>query len=169
MLFSKIVLLRDHQGNSLKEQSPDENGDVVTSEVTLGYALENVLVNGGAQDTGDQKFKQFLLAKRIFESEDGFDLSAEEITRIRELAAPMFSPVGLGAIYTALDNPTTLAEIATAKLVAASAPPPAAPVRAVPLPVPSQPGDIKDLLEPPIGAGDLSPVPDVPAAPEDTQ
>ncbi len=114
MLFNTLALLLDHTGTSLKESKPNPDTDaedpVITEEVTLGYALENVLVNGGAQEAdGDLKFKQFLLAQKIHNATDLVDLSVEEIARIKVLAGPMFTAVGLGAIFVALDHPTTAA------------------------------------------------------------
>ncbi len=114
MLFNKHALLLDHAGDTLKESKPNPDKDaedpVITSDVTLGYALINVLANGGAQESdGELKFKQFMLAKKVHETEDLIDLSVEEIARIKVLASPMFTAVGLGAIYIALDNPTTAA------------------------------------------------------------
>ncbi len=103
MNYDLTTPLLDHKGEPIKD------GD---DAMTLGKAIELVLVNGGAQGaTGDDKYKQYKLAQYIAGGTDRTggsvaSLSVEEIARIKELAVPLYSPIALGSLYNALESPT---------------------------------------------------------------
>ena len=155
MLYFKNQPLLDHQSKQLTENSI-EDGTPVNVQVTLGYALERVLINGGqTSDDGNTKFKQFLLAKKIHDANELLDLSVEEVANLKVLAAPLFSPVGLGSIFTALENPTT----AEQQLAA----PPAPVSTVIPIEQPVAATPIVEGAKVPVGVGII------PAVPEDIQ
>ena len=107
MIFSVKQTLRAFNGDPLTSPDPDNPDETV--ELRLGDILQKCLLNGGTpQDSGEAKFRRYQLASKIDASLNGdgrLALSAEQITEIKALAAPMFSPVGVGVLYETLDNP----------------------------------------------------------------
>lgn len=106
MIYDVNTHLRDHRGRPITEPGDADNPG---EPVTLGTIVEGLLINNtkpGAD--ADDKFQQFKLACAVAEatkrSPANVELKAEDVVLIKELAAIALSPVGLGALFTALEG-----------------------------------------------------------------
>lgn len=103
MIYDVTKPLRDHRGDIIKDGKKD---------TTLGFAIEQVLIGGGkSDDKPAQKVEQFKLAQRIARATDRVELSAEEVTRIKELAAAGFGAIAYGSLVDALESPEKPVEV----------------------------------------------------------
>jgi len=102
MLYDLTHKLCDHRGKPITDIV-----DGKPTEFTLGAALERAAMFGGnPQTTAQQKFEQYKLAQKLASS-DHVELTAEEVSRLKELTGAMFTPIAVGAVWTALENPLT--------------------------------------------------------------
>lgn len=100
MLYKLTAPLLDHRGKPITDPGPD--GKPV--EFTLGMALERAAVfGGGPQTSAKDKYEQYKLAQKL--TGDTVELTAEEVARLKELTGAMFTPIAVGAVWTALENP----------------------------------------------------------------
>lgn len=103
MIYDIDKVLLTHRGEEIKD------GD---EPVTFGKAVEQVLIAGGnPQASAEDKIKQYRLAQRIAKANGRIEFSAEEVAKIKELAAPFYSPVALGSLYDLLEAPEKAEEV----------------------------------------------------------
>lgn len=107
MKYDLTALLRDHRGKPITDrvvETVDGKPVEKSIDVTLGQALERAAVFGSTPNaTAEQKYEQYKLAQKL--TGDTVELTAKEVTQLQSLCAPLFSPIGVGAIWTALENP----------------------------------------------------------------
>ena len=104
MKFKIAAPILNHRGEQLTD------GD---KPVTLGDSLERAaMFAGNPNDSGDVKFGQYKLAQKVARAVELVELSAEEVVKLKSLAAQIFSPLAYGGIVEALDTPHTETSVA---------------------------------------------------------
>lgn len=95
-LNEKFVTLR---GEPLIERSEDGSESNVTLKAVCVHALL-----AQSQDTPAQKFKNYRLANRIQDA-DEIELTAEEVTELKQMIGKLFPPLYVGNAWLLLDPP----------------------------------------------------------------
>lgn len=104
MRYDLTQVLCDHRGRAITEPKTDDDGSVHTEVVTLGTALERAAIGGGnPQDSLERKHAQYKLARKLTGA--SAELTTEEVSLLKKLAAQVFSPIATGAVVEALENP----------------------------------------------------------------
>lgn len=104
MYYDLTQPLRDHRNEPITEL----NAEGEPAVVTLGVALERACIGGGSpHDDLDAKVRQYKLAQKMasFPDQQRVDLSAEDVSLLKQLAAQVYSAIGAGAVAEALERP----------------------------------------------------------------
>lgn len=79
----------------------DEN----KKEVILKNVLVNALMNVGADEgSGEDKLKRYLMSQNIFNATDSVELSAEDISKLKELVGKGYGPIIVGPVFQLLEG-----------------------------------------------------------------
>lgn len=93
------VALKDFGGTEVFE-----NGVAIILKKLVVDALN--ITSEQDNPSGEEKMKRFLLAKKIYLSEDSVDITVEEATKIKELIGKHFAPIAVGNIFELLEQNT---------------------------------------------------------------
>jgi len=77
----------------------DEGKELSVKDICI-----NALLTASSNDNGDAKFNDYELFKRIKESGDVVDLSAEEVVRIKTKVGEIYQPLVVGQVYEILEG-----------------------------------------------------------------
>ena len=88
------VQIKDLDGNDI--EGITVKGIIVQALTVLGEEDKNM--------TGDMRYTQYDLARRITEAGDVAELKAEDIVLIKKLVGKMYQPIVVGRIYDALEG-----------------------------------------------------------------
>jgi hypothetical protein len=97
MLRSFTHAIRDLKGSPIKEDDK-----VVTLETIAVGALMMALPNDTTP--GPEKVQRFKLAQRIDGSDTAIDVTAEEITMLKDLIGKLYTPLVVGRAYELLEK-----------------------------------------------------------------
>jgi len=99
MLVKVDVPLTTFDGQTMK----DNDGEGKAIDATLKMAIVNGLLSPVQNEKGVEKVKKYELARKVYSS-DEVDLTAEEITLIKERVGETFAPVIVGQCWEALEG-----------------------------------------------------------------
>jgi hypothetical protein len=83
------------------EQMKDDDGQGNTVDATVKLAIVNAVLSPVQNEKGVEKVKKYELAKKVYAS-DEVDLTAEEISLIKERVGDVFAPIVVGQIFEML-------------------------------------------------------------------
>jgi len=99
MLVKVNVPLKTLDGQVMKDN--DGQGNAI--DATVKMAIVNAILAPVQKESGVDKVKKFDLAQRIYKS-DEVDLTAEEISLIKERVGESFPPIVVGQIWNLLEG-----------------------------------------------------------------
>jgi hypothetical protein len=112
MKYNMDLPLCDHRGNHITEPHKTvlDGIEVVEAKpITLGVALERACIAASRPNAkGSDKFEQYKLAKKVSSADERLglvELTSEEVTLLKELSGAIYSPIALGSVWSALENP----------------------------------------------------------------
>lgn len=101
------VVLTNLDGEPLKDA--DAKGEAV--DATLKMCVINALLapaqQGQKPETGVEKLKKYNLASKVNDNEE-IELSAEEISLIKDRVGELFPPLVVGQVFKLLGEPTEI-------------------------------------------------------------
>jgi len=99
------VVLKTLDGKGLKDN--DGNDNVV--DATLKMAIINALLSPVQKESGVDKVNKYELAKRVYSTtvDELVELSAEDITLIKNRIGEVYPPLIVGQIYNLLEQKET--------------------------------------------------------------
>ena len=106
--------LTDIFGEPLVEKIIPESS--TTPEKRIAWTVKSAIIAAlmaSAPDTkesGDEKFKKWLLASKVQKRKQSIVFSAEEIVQIKAAAGTIFPTILIGALYIILDPPASVVE-----------------------------------------------------------
>jgi len=106
--------LTDIFGEPLIEKIIPESS--TTPEKRIAWTVKSAIIAAlmaSAPDTkesGDEKFKKWLLASKVQKRKQSIVFSAEEIVQIKAAAGTIFPTILIGALYIILDPPASVVE-----------------------------------------------------------
>lgn len=108
MKFDLSVPLTNYDGQLFTQPVSGEDGTVVGKKpLTLKNVLESACLNAdpGQHNDGPKKMAIFQLLMKVYGADPYVNLSAEELTTIKELVGKQMTIVAVGAVYAALERP----------------------------------------------------------------
>lgn len=99
MKFDLSIVLLDHKGRPMKETPQPDSPDATAGSIAVASLL--TMVQGDDKLDFAAKTKRGLLAFRIEQSPAECDLTAEEITQIKECAGRIYGPLTCAALHNA--------------------------------------------------------------------
>jgi len=99
MLVKVNVPLKTLDGQVMKDN--DGQGNAI--DATVKMVIVNAILAPVQKESGVDKVKKFDLAQRIYKS-DEVDLTAEEISLIKERVGESFPPIVVGQIWNLLEG-----------------------------------------------------------------
>jgi len=89
----------------LKNFSGDPLKDAKEGDLTLAEACKNALLVADEKSTGKDKYESFKIATKLDNAKGGtIELTAEEITKIKEAVGKYMFPMVVGLVWDALEG-----------------------------------------------------------------
>lgn len=104
MKIKTEIVLMNFNGDVLQ----DNDGKGNLTDANLKHAIVNSLLaplQQGKNETGVEKVKKYELAKRVYDN-DEVELSAEEVSLIKERLAEVYPPLVVGQCFKILEGNT---------------------------------------------------------------
>jgi hypothetical protein len=99
MLVNVNQVLKTLDGQTMKDN--DGKGNAI--DATVKMAIVNAVLSPVERESGIDKVKKFNLAQKIYGS-DEIDLTAEEISLIKERVGDTFAPIIVGQVWNILEG-----------------------------------------------------------------
>jgi hypothetical protein len=99
MKVDTTQVLKTLDGQVMKDN--DGQGNAV--DATLKMALVNSILSPVQKESGIDKVKKFNLAQRVYK-DDEVELTAEDITLIKERVGETFAPIIVGQVWNILEG-----------------------------------------------------------------
>lgn len=106
MKINVAVKVLNLEGNAFKNGDNDQE-DLTLKDVCIA-GLSSTIPNENID--GAEKFKRYQLAQKIYSVDKFVTLTAEEVTKIKELVGKIYAIPVVGAVYNLLEKDETVKE-----------------------------------------------------------
>lgn len=93
------------KGEPLKDTSVDDKENITLKKIAVDALLRDNETTG--KESGEKKLERWQLARKIQKSSEPIDITAEEISNIKNKIATHFSTSAVGPAFELLENSNT--------------------------------------------------------------
>jgi len=100
MKYDLSIPLKSYDGKDI------QTGETAGEVATLKFVLERACINADAQKhaTPDAKYRIYKVLKRLHAADPEIELSAEELTLLKQLVGELFGVNVVGVVYDLLEQ-----------------------------------------------------------------
>ena len=100
MKYDLTTPLKSYDGKDI------QTGETAGEVATLRFVLERACINADAQKHAapDQKYKIYKLLRRVHAADPELELSAEDLTLLKQLVGELFGVNVVGVVYDLLEQ-----------------------------------------------------------------